>query len=326
MALNNPQLEREVLEGILSGLANDPGDYIADKAVPMTATKFGKGSISTLSAGSHFGLKGETGRRLPGGQVQVGPGLGFGAVNYDIELFDRANRVPYELVKRSQIPVPVLQMYLADIVHFLRVGREQRLADLITGTTWAANTALAGGDIWDTATSDPVQDISDAIDAIKGGAPNTIIMGRDTWNVLRTNSTVLAALNTTMDRAMLSPSAFANAVASHFGIPEDRIFVGRAEKLSSNNPEDVDDPTKLGAIHGDYFWVGRIGSAGIPLDGGDLLMSPSAIARVQESDLADNYMQYDEPAYKSWVVQAGVGEDLLAVTAGLGSLVTNCKT
>ena len=324
MALNNPQLEREVLEGILSGLANAPGDYIADQAVPMTPTRFGKGSIAVLSAGSQFGLAGETGFRLPGGEVSVGPGAGFGTVSYDIELYDRAERIPYELAKRSQIPVPLLQLYLSQAVNFLRVGRESRLANVITSTTWASNNALAGGNIWSTSTSDPIKDISDAVDSIRGGRPNAMIMGRATWNTLRTNSAVLDALKTTADRALLSKDAFAEAVASHYNIPADRVFIGRAQKLTTNNPEDANDPTALADIHGDYFWVGQIGSAGVPVDdSSDLLMAPTAIARVQESDLMDNFNQYRQDSHRSWVVETGIGEHIVAVTTGLGAKITN---
>lgn len=327
MAMNNVQLEPEVLRGILSGLANAPSDYIADAAVPMTPTKFGRGSIPILSSGSHFGLAGQNGARLPGGEVSVGPGAGFDAVDYQIELYDRAERVPYELANRSQLPIPVLRMYLGQAVDFLRVGREQRLATVITGTTWALNTPLAGADCWDTATSDPVLNISTAVEAIRGSV-NTIIMGRSTWNALRTNQTVLSALSLTQDHALMSNGTFANAVASHFNVPANRIFVGRASRLTTNNPDDASDITKLTDIFGDFFWIGQVGGAGVQMSDSnpDLLFEPTALARVQESDLADNYMQFQRDEYKSWQVQTGVGEHLLAVTAGLGAIITNTVT
>lgn len=325
MALNNVQLEREVLEGILSGLANAPGDYIVDLAVPETRTRFGKGAIPTLTSGSHFGLAGQDGARLPGGEVSVGPGAGFTSVDYDIELYDRGEMVPYELETRSQLPIPVLKMYLGQCVDFLRVGREVRMNTLLNDTTWGYDDTLAGADIWSAGTGDIAGDISDAVNGIKGGSPNTMIIPRQTWNVIRKDATLLGKLNTNIDRALMSESSFANAIAAHFGIPEGRVFIGKGMKLSTNDPDDVAAATNLTDIYGDYFWVGQIGSAGVALSDSnpDLLMEPTAIARVLESDLADNFDQFRRPEYKAWQVQTGIGEDLLAVTAGLGAIIRN---
>jgi len=327
MPFNNPQLQPEVVAGILSGLANEQGDYIADRAVPASPTMFATGSIPTLDGGSHFGLAAEDGRRGPGGQVSVGPGVNYGTVDYQIELYDRAERIGKELVRRGgQIPVPLLTHYLAMCVHFLRVGREVRLDALINATTWAANTALAGAQVWDQAGSDPAADISAAMDAIVGGRPNTIIMGRGTWNSLRTNDTLLGQLSITRDNALLSESVFASAIASHFNIPEDRVFIGRAQRLTTNNPDDASDPASLTDIHGDYFFTGRIGNFVSPLENRDLLVEPTAIARVVETDFEDNFEQEYLMPYKAWQVQTGLGEHILDVTTGLGSLITNTVT
>ena len=328
MSFNNTQLQPEIVKDILSGLANLDGDYIADAMLPGIPTNFERGSIPTLAAGSHFGLLGETGRRSPGGEVSVGPGVGYGTVDYLIEVFDRAERLPKEIQRRSQVPIPLLTQYLAMAVNFLRVGREQRLAAVLTNaaTVWANGAGgVAAGGFWDGA-GDPVADISTAAETIAGGHPDTIAMGKETWEGLRRNALLLAALKTTQDNALMNESSFASAVASHFGVGANRIFIGRAQALNSADPDDVNVATALADIHGDYFWIGQVGGLAAPMANGDLLMQPSAVARVIESDFEDEFDSDWLITHKSWQVQTGIAEQILPVTPGLAALITNTHT
>jgi len=330
MALQNPQIQPEVLAGILSGLANAESDYIAEAFLPGSPTDFIEGSIPILAAGGYFGLNGEDGQRQPGGDVSIGPGIGYGKVDYECQPYYRGEPLPKELQQSSQIPIPLLTQYTQAAVDFVRVGRERRLRDAIVGAagTWAYDDTLAGVDVWDQSTSDPIADVSNAVDRIVGGRPNKILMGRATWKVLSRNATVLAALSTNTDNLLMSESRFAEAFAAHFGVLPGDIHIGRAQRLTTNNPDDADDRTLLTDIHEDYFWIGRIGgSMGPSADGSpNLLMSPTAMANARQSDFADNAAVEWDWQKQRWVTITGVSEHIRTVTLGLGALIQNTET
>jgi len=331
MALNNPQLADDVVPGMLTGLANAPSRYVADKFLPGIRTSKRKGVISSLSAGEHFGLDGEDGAREYGGEIGIGAGPGFAGIPYQTQPFWRGAKLPKELQLDADgiIPVPLANVYLAQPVNFLRVGRERRLAETLFGAAWPHNPALAGADKWNTTTSDPVGDMVAAKDSILGGAPDSIIMTRGSWVALQTNRQILDVLKTTQDNAILEPGAFASAVAGHLGVAADRIFVMMASRLTTSNPDDASDGTKLTSIGfetggaEDWFWIGSAGDTSSAVDvDGDLVVDAAAISRIYKSDFADNFDEEWKAGNQAWYLYTGVEEVIQTVTLGLGAIIT----
>jgi len=305
--------ERKVVVGILSGLANDPGAFFTDKLLPATPGAH-KGDILTLTGGTHFGMPGEDGRRAPGGQVSRGPGASFGDVDYTCQQYDREELVPKELIRRSadQLPIPLLQLYMAMALDFLRVGRDKRAATLITGTTWGYEDTPAGGDKWDTDTGKPVNQIKTAVDAIKGGKPNVILFGHGAFSAFQTNSNILSAMSVNADRALADMNWFKKAVANFLGLGQ--CIVVESLKNTSGNPESL----TLTRILDKTVWIGCIGEhPGAVMENGDLVTAPTAMARVVESDFEMD--EYEVKTHKSRAVQVGHSEDMVAVTTALGA-------
>lgn len=108
-------------------------------------------------------------------------------------------------------PLGTATMYLTNL---LNLAREQRVASLVfaTGSYVAGNQAtLSGTSQWsDTANSDPVAAISDALD-IPVMRPNIAVFGQQTWTKVRRHPKIVQAVKGTAQGAgMVSRQEFAD--------------------------------------------------------------------------------------------------------------------
>ena len=93
-------------------------------------------------------------------------------------------------------PIDRSVMMLTDL---LMIDREKRVADIVfadSGYGSANKVTLAGNDQWsvDHASSDPVEDIVDAIEKMIV-RPTHMLMGSEVWKELRTHKTILKSVN-----------------------------------------------------------------------------------------------------------------------------------
>jgi len=79
------------------------------------------------------------------------------------------------------------------VTELLYVAWEKRVAALLIDVSVFAHDTP--GDLWDTDAGDPLLDIQNAVDALPFVDPNTIVMGKRTWNAFRRNPKVLAVLS-----------------------------------------------------------------------------------------------------------------------------------
>lgn len=112
----------------------------------------------------------------------------------------------------------------------LDIAKERRVASLIfTSGNYGSNTAaLSGTDRWDTATSDPVQKIDDAIEACDE-RPNIMVLGAEVWLKLKNHARLKELI---LSRAAIggqsSPTRVTlDLVAAAFEL--DAVYVGRAK-------------------------------------------------------------------------------------------------
>jgi len=114
----------------------------------------------------------------------------------------------------------------------IMTGREKRLADLLTSTTYVTqNTTLSGTDQWsDYTNSDPVSDIDTAratIHAAGSPNPNLIVLGREVYDVLKRHPAVLEAFKYTRSGVITQ-----QMMADLFGV--EQVLVGNARYKTSN--------------------------------------------------------------------------------------------
>lgn len=110
------------------------------------------------------------------------------------------------------------------LTHLLQLDRELRVANIVTNVAnYDADkrVALAGGDKWNTATSDPVADIKTAQDATFIARPNIAACSRAVFTALSTNPKILKSVNRNDGDAGV---ASRRAIADLFEL--DEIYVG----------------------------------------------------------------------------------------------------
>lgn len=116
------------------------------------------------------------------------------------------------------------------LTNYLMLAKEKRIADIVFGSSnYGSNTsALSGTDQWDNAASDPVAKIFAAIRAplVK---PNTMVIGWQAYDALRTNPAVLQfVLSRASTRSGATPLMVdEDTIAAMFRL--DRVLVGEAK-------------------------------------------------------------------------------------------------
>jgi len=103
--------------------------------------------------------------------------------------------VAREEVANADAAIQPEQMGVQLAVDTLRLNYERRVAALIQDTSTFTNTsALTGGNMWDTGTSNPVYDIQlakDTIFGLVGRKPNLLILGRTVFSALRQHPDII---------------------------------------------------------------------------------------------------------------------------------------
>jgi hypothetical protein len=128
-------------------------------------------------------------------------------VDYGLDDF-----VPNEDIEADNQGVDPKGVAAGYMTNLLNLGREIRVAGLVFNTaSHANNITLSGTSQWsDTANSDPVAAISDALD-VPIYRPNIGVLGQATWTKLRRHPKIVQAIkNTDQGAGMVSREEFAN--------------------------------------------------------------------------------------------------------------------
>lgn len=175
-------------------MAVKPVGLIADRVLPRIPVPAQRFIYTKLTAAERFTIPDtKVGRTSVPAEVEFGGtnttdscedyGLDDFVPNSDVQNASGTNFDPLALAAES---VAVL----------LELAREKRAADLVfTKANYNASlsTTLSGTTQWSHADAEPVKVILEAADAMLV-RPNTLVVGRATWTVLRRNAKVVAAL------------------------------------------------------------------------------------------------------------------------------------
>lgn len=144
----------------------------------------------------------------------------------EVEDFGLDDPIPFDDVNNSPEGFSPLDNSTESLTDLIMLDREKRVADLVfAATTYptANKKTISGTDQWnDTANSDPIKEISDALDAVLV-RPNVMVIGRTAFTTLARHPAVNKAVNGTAGDAGLVPRS---ALADIFGLED--ILVGEA--------------------------------------------------------------------------------------------------
>lgn len=208
-------------------------EYIADSCLPVLTVKHRSDKIfafpvTTMQEIADSSVAG------PRGQVsEVKYNLNSN-LTYAVSDYALMDFVSNDEIANADAPLQP-KIYAQDIImNFLMLAREKRVADVVfNASNYGSNTAaLAGADRWDTATSDPIQKIEDAMEACFV-RPNTMVIGAQAWIKLRQNPKVLQYI---LSRASTTAGDVPLRVneqlfAESFGL--DKVVIGRARYNSA---------------------------------------------------------------------------------------------
>lgn len=309
------EIATEVLQGYLNGISNAPDDYLLDKILPAVPGK-ASGVIVRDDDAEHFGGDPDNSpERLPGGDVSEGTLDRLSSVPYSCALMDRAYPVAWEDMRRSDLPLPLIQRAQKKSLHYVKTWEERRFASVLLDTAWVYDPgAVAEGDRWDAATGDPRDTIDAAIDAMAADRGLTLILSYKAANALARNTLLAASLNTAADRSRITLDRFLEAYGRDRGI--EAAYVMRAKYNTSKSTTRA-----LSRVGGDtaWAWLGVINPGSGVLVDSDLFLNPTAIARVVEESYTPQ--QWDEPKKKSTMIGTGCSQSIQAVDVNLGSLM-----
>lgn len=283
MAVNQAfQGGNRVLQGIVSGVAQDHDGYMTQRLLPATPGPH-KGTIKVLTGGDHFGSGTDDTLIAPGSEYPKPVVLKFEDVDYKTNKYGKTARVPEEWMDRGELPLNVADLYLSTAAHYLKVMQDFRLANTITGASWAYTDTPDAGDRWNASTSDPVAQLKAARDNLIV-YPNVLVLGFDAMSSLMTNEKVLNGMSTSSAHHLADEAYFAEAIARKLGI--ERVLVWDTRKRASDNPEVTFNNSTIPRMFSGYAWMGTMSQhPGVEAPNGDLVLNPTAIARIEEESM-----------------------------------------
>lgn len=120
------------------------------------------------------------------------------------------------------------------LVGYLSLAREKRVADVVFASgNYGSNTAaLSGSDRWDNASSDPVAKIL-AVKKTPLVAPNTMVIGYEAWDYLRTNTNFMAYVRSRAQADGKNTPLLIDEATVCRAFDLDRVLIGKAKYNSA---------------------------------------------------------------------------------------------
>jgi hypothetical protein len=226
MTLAQARVVDPVLTTVAQGYKN--GMMVADALFPVVPVGSRGGKIISFGR-EDFRLYATA--RAPGANTKRVQ-FGYAGDNYALEQHSLEGVVPFELQQdASAVPgIDLARTAVGKVQNIIALSREVAAATIARN---AANydvnhkVTLAGADKWNdySGTSDPLQDVDDAIEAVRastGQRPNTIVLSPKAFKAARRHPKVLAWFNSINNRSVATKEDLAAA----FGVQQ--VAVGDA--------------------------------------------------------------------------------------------------
>ena len=190
-------------------------------------------------------------RRAPGAKFQRGT---WSVSSGTFTCEEDAEEIPVDkrIQKTANAPLDVFQSATEIATEHVLLRREKRVLDAITNTTtWTSYTAaLAAGDRWNIAGSDPVQLLNTYAQTVRtncGMWPNTMVIPLNVWIQLQNHDVVTDRLKNTDDK-IVTEAIFARLI----NIPN--ILISKSVYNSAEEGQTV----SLAESMGKYCFLGYI--------------------------------------------------------------------
>ena len=333
-----------VLSKMIAGLMNAKDSYLQDKLVPTLFDgsnladgdeTYYTGTIQRLADGAMFG---DPSRKRTIGRGELYPrarGANFNPMTYACQKFGGVAEVFWEdsrrLVGGGLLTNATVQ--LQSEMSTQKLVREAAYRDLFqtagnwTNTVIGVPAAPGVGQFlcWNVANSDPSADIVAALGTVSlfGQEPNTIILGYDSFDALRTNAAFLNFDDIRLDRTVMNEERVASVLKARYGF--ENVHIGKAVANASAAPGTLTP----GRIWADTVWIGYMPSAnGAPssnisiMEGSDVMVTtPTAAGRVIASGW--KVFEFPDDMRDVTLYKVRYAEALFAVSAQLGYTLTN---
>ena len=302
-----------ILNERIVALANSVDGYLQDKLLPLlfdgTNVPEGQeamwsGTVQRVNEGAFFGDPDVTTLVARGETMPIFEGVGYDPITYEADEYAMAVRIPRGDAKMIQSgSTPNSDIQLVGAVELMKLDREKILALLLmTLTNWRNGETLGAAAFWDAATSDPNEDLSDAVYAVGGYGqkPNVCVLGRLAAHNLRTNAAFLEFDDMTKDRTILNDERLKEVISSRYGIKH--VFIGDVVTRDSGESQD-DEMTGTNVWNSNVF-VGYLpmSDSGVPAAGitagqlngtNDLIpMQKTAAGRVKVEDWTVRFSEH----------------------------------
>jgi len=197
--LSNLRIVDPVLTALAVGYMN--AQLVADQLMPFVLVEKEGGKIPVFGK-EHFKLY-NTERALRAKSNRISP-EDVGSVDVAMDEHDLEYPIDYREDAESAYPLQARATNI--VVEGIRLRHERKVADIVQDPAnyGAGNKiALAGASCWSDPTSDPEGVVSDAKAAIRSKIvkePNTMVIGYDTWRLLKKHPQLKAILSDTRPR------------------------------------------------------------------------------------------------------------------------------
>lgn len=153
-----------------------------------------------------------------------------GSATYTVKRRALMDFVPLEDIAAQDEPLDLEGDTVEDLYTALMLGREKRVADLVTtAASYATANKVTLGTAWTNSGGTPIADINTGIRAC-AMPPNVMVLDEVSWHTLRSHTAIIATLRGTSGAT--SGQATEDEVARYFGL--ESVYVGKAKYDSAN--------------------------------------------------------------------------------------------
>jgi len=208
-------------------------EYIADEVLPVVTVanrsdKIFQYPVATMQQIADASIAGNRGRP---GEIKYSLSS---SDSYAVQDYGLMDFVSFDEEANADVPLNPRRDAQNFVMNFLMLGREYRVATQVFGSgNYGTNTeALGGADRWDQSSSDPVQKITDAIEACFM-RPTHLVLGAQVWTKLQNHPKFLQyILSRASTKSGATPLAVTpELVAERFDL--EKVIIGRAKYVTS---------------------------------------------------------------------------------------------
>lgn len=218
----------KILTNVSLDYKND--EFIEDKLSPAVMVTKQSAKIFDYGSGS---LKIYNDLKAPGAMGIITDTEVSQTDQYFLEKHRNGEYLPIEDLENADKPLNPRVDATMRLIQSMRLGKEKALADVLTASgTYSNTSALAGADRWDDPTSNPVEQIRDAITTVKNSSTkwaNTVVMDYQVLNKLVLNPNVIAYFP---GAPMVTTEMIIKNVQAIFGVP--KLLVGMTQIDTAN--------------------------------------------------------------------------------------------